>query len=203
MIVALRGSYVEYVLFTGVTEKYPLWFQQEIYYSIYTDENRYTFYVPREERSPDYYEKTLVEDYSVFVRKPNGDVHVTDYDTFNQIYISFKFDKFTNSGIAAEERDCIEYVECQAGVLPKGYPDWFYEYFTEAVNLPQDEMTFLFYNVDKRKIRIDSPLLETESSGICIDRHCVFLLNKAGEIKGMEYDIFLEYYDPEPQEEFK
>jgi hypothetical protein len=34
MKVALRDSYVEYVLFAGVTEKYPPWFEEELYDTI-------------------------------------------------------------------------------------------------------------------------------------------------------------------------
>src|SRR5437763_13558696 len=112
MRVALRGSYVEFVIFMGVTEKYPLWFEEELYECTYTDESRFTFWVPFNERNPDYYEKQLIEDYSVFLRKPNGEVHVTDYDIFTELYITFRYDAFTNSGRAALHEHCIEYVEC-------------------------------------------------------------------------------------------
>jgi hypothetical protein len=199
MRAALRGSYVEYVLFIGVTERYPLWFQAELYDSVYMDENRYTFYVPMHERTPDYYEKTLVEDYSVFLKKPNGDIHVTDYDIFNDLYVSFKSDTFTNSGLAAFEQDCIEYVECRPGVISSGYPDWFYEYFTEVLNFPKDEETIYLYDTDKHCLTATrGSLIATAGGEASVKTHCVFLRNKYGEIRGMEYKDFLKYYDPDP-----
>jgi hypothetical protein len=200
MRVALRGSYVEYVIFMGITEKYPLWFEHELSECVYEDESRYTFWTPMEERGPDYYEKQLVADYSVFLRKPNGEVHVTDYDTFSYLYVTFKYDAFTNSGIAALEGDCIDYVECQAGVLPAGYPEWFYAYFTEAFNYPQDEKTFFFYDTDKHVLTASRESMEITAGGdVIINEHCIFLHNRFGEIRGMTYREFLRYYDPDPQ----
>lgn len=169
----------------GTTEKYPRWFQKELDNTIYTDESRFTFYVSLEERNPDYYERKLIEDYSVFLRKPNGEVFLTNYETFSNLYIEFTYDAFTNSGIAAYEEDCIEYVECQGGILPAGYPSWFYEYFTEAVNLPIDNEFILFHD---------------SYGDVTVASHCVFLRNKVGEIKSMDYETFLKYYDPEPIE---
>jgi hypothetical protein len=182
MRAALRGTYVEFVLYMGITEKYPLWFEEEIYRNIYMDESRYTFWIPQEERRMDYYEKTLIEDYSVFLKKPNGEIHVTDYDVFQELYVAFQYDAFTNSGIAAFEDDCIDYVECQPGVLTAEYPLWFYEFFTEAVHLYQEDTTILFY----------------ENGEVTVNNHCVFLKNRYGEIKGMLYDEFLKYYDDNP-----
>lgn len=199
MIAALRGSYIEYVLFMGVTERYPLWFQKQLDSNIFTDESRYTFYVPIEERTSDYYEKILIEDYSVFLRKHNGDVHVTDYDTFCDLFDTFLYDSFTNSGIAALVEDCIEYVECRPGVLPAGYPEWFYEYFTEAINFPRDNETIYLYDEDLHCITAKrGSLLVPLSGSASVTEHCVFLRNKFGEIRGMRYDDFLKYYDPDP-----
>lgn len=181
MKVALHNSYVEYVCFMGITEKYPKWFQKEIYNNVLVDEDRYTFYVPEDLRSPDYHEKVLIEDYSVFIRKPNGEIFVTNFDIFNELYITFEYNAFTNSGLAAFEPDTIEYVECHPGILSAGYPDWFYDYFTEAVNFPE-ETIFMHDN-----------------GGVSVDHHCVFLCNKYGEIKHMEYRKFLKYYNPEPR----
>lgn len=186
MKAALRDSYLEYVYFTGVTERYPSWFAEELYYGGYMNENKYTFYVPLHQRSPDYYEKTLIEDYTVFLRKCDGSLHVTDYDTFKGLYTEFTYNRFYNCGIAAFDEDCIEYVECYPGVLPAGYPEWFYEYFTEAIILPQECEGFMLFSNDNT---------------VEVTDHCVFLLNKYGEIRGMYYDEFLKYYDPDPKED--
>jgi hypothetical protein len=199
MRVALRGSYIDFVIFMGLTEKYPLWFEEELYECTYTDESRYTFWVPYDERKPDYHDKQLIEDYSVFLRKPNGEVFVTDYDVFQGMYTTFTFSEFTHSGIAAFDADCIEYVECQAGVLPAGYPEWFYEFFTEAFNYPQDEKTYYFYDASKNTLKASRDALEVSAGGdVEVTEHCVFLRNKFGEIRGMLYDDFLKYYDPNP-----
>jgi hypothetical protein len=199
MRVALRNSYIEFVVYTGVAEKYPPWFAEELYAATYTDESRFTFWVPIHQRTPDYYEKELVEDYSIFLRKSNGELHVTDYDTFTDLYVVFKYNAFTNSGMAALEEDCIEYVEAQAGVLPAGYPEWFYEYFTEAINFPQDGETVYFFDDDENKLTASRGSITVTAGGeATITDHCVFLRNKFGEIRGMDYDKFLLYYDPEP-----
>lgn len=201
MNVALRGTYVEYVVYMGVTESYPRWFEKMLDEAIFTDESNYTFYVDRLERRPDYYEKQLIENYSVFLRKPNGEVHVTDYDVFTDLYTVFRWDYFTNSGIAALIGDCIEYVECKGGVLPAGYPNWFYEYFTEAFNYPQDEETVFIFDSEIHTLKASRNWLEATAGGyVTVTEHCVFLRNKHGEIRGMRYDDFLKYYDPEPRE---
>jgi hypothetical protein len=183
MKAALRGSYVDFVCFMGITEKYPLWFEEELYECVYMDDSRYTFWTPDGERKPDYYEKQLVEDYTVFLRKPNGEVHVTDYEVVQYLYITFQYDITTNSGIMALQDDCIDYVECIGGVLSAEYPNWFYEYFTEAVHFPRNGESILVY----------------ENGEYSVDNHCVFLKNRFGEIKGMYYDDFLKYYDPCPK----
>lgn len=199
MNVALRGSYVEYVIFAGVTEKYPLWFEEEMYDTVSLDESRYTFWVHRDERNMAYYEKQLVEDYSVFLRKPDGEVHVTDWDVFSELYLAFTYSEFTHSGIAALRDDTIEYVEAQAGSLPLGYPEWFYEHFTEAFNYPQDEKTFFFFDTNKHALKASRDSMEITAGGdVTIREHCVFLRNKFGEIRGMTYNQFLRHYDPEP-----
>jgi hypothetical protein len=201
MKAALRDSYVEYVYFMGITEKYPPWFEEELYRGIYMDENRYTFYVPLQERSPDYYEKTLVEDYTVFLRKTTGEIHVTDYDVFKAMYSIFTYNAFYNCGVAAFDEDCIEFVECFPGVIPAGYPEWFYEYFTEAVNIPNNEETIFLYDTDKHRLTASKgSFMEIDTKGgVSVTDHCVFLRNRFGEIRGMLYDDFFKYYDPEPK----
>lgn len=181
MWVALRNSYIEFVTYQGLTEKYPPWFIEEMYECIHMDESRYTFWVSDALRKPDYYDKQLVEDYSVFLRKPNGEVYVTDWDIFTKLYMTFKYDQFMNSGIAALRDDCIEYVECEPGILTREYPLWFYEHFTEAVNFPQEE-TILF----------------SVNGEVVVNQRCIFLRNKYGEIKGMSYGDFIKYYDDSP-----
>lgn len=200
MIAALNGKYVEYVCYMGVTEKYPQWFEEELYDSVYLDEDRYTFWQPEWGRDVDYYDKTLVEDYSVFIRKPNGEIHVTDYDVFKDLYTTFTYSAFTNSGIAAFNEDCIEFVECHGGILPAGYPEWFYEYFTEAINFPTHRETVYVLNEDV-KITSSRDFLEISIDGdVTVVQHCVFLRNRFGEIRGMTYSEFKRYYDDNPIE---
>jgi len=203
MRVALRDSYVEFVIFQGITEKYPPWFEQEIERCIYMDESRFTFWIPQEERRPDYFEKELVEEFSVFLRKPNGEIHVTDYDVFSDLYSAFRFSTFTNSGLAALQSDCIDYVECKPGEIPEWYPypTWFYEYFTESFNFPQDDETIFIYDEKERNLTATRGSIVVSAGGSAtVKEHCVFLRNKFGEIRGMRYDEFLKYYDPEPNE---
>lgn len=198
--VALRGCYVEVVFFMGVNETYPHWFADELYNSIFTDEHRYTFWVPREERTPLYYEKQLVEDYSVFLRKPDGTIHVTDYDVFTSLYHTFRYDAFTNSGLAALNDDCIEYVECHEGALTGSYPEWFEIFFTEAINFPPDGGSILIYNNKERFLTASrESLIDVGPHGdISVNCHCVFLWNKFGEIRGLSWGEFLRFYDPDP-----
>lgn len=199
MKVGLKGSYIEYVEYMGINDNYPDWFNEVLYDCITSDENRFTFYVPKDNRKPDYHEKALVEDYSVFLRKPNGDIHLTDYDAFRETYTIFRFDAFTNSGIAAFTPDTIEYVECQPGYLNTGYPDWFYEYFTESITFPGYQETIFLYDDTQHKLIADkSSLFDSSNGQVSVITHCVFLKNKYGEIKGMDYDTFLKYYDPDP-----
>ena len=203
MKVALRGSYMEFVVFQGITEKYPLWFHKEIDRNIYMDESRYTFWIPMEERKPDYYEKQLIEEYSVFLRKPNGDIHVTDYDAFDSLYFMYEFSTLTNSGLAALKADSIEYVECEPGRIPDyyPYPTWFYEYFTEAFNYPQDNETIFIYDEQERTLTASRDCIKIPAGGSAtVTEHCVFLRNRFGEIRAMRYDEFLKYYDPSPNE---
>lgn len=199
MRAAIRGSYVEFVIFNGVTERYPTWFIEELYDCTFVDESRFTFWVPSDERRIDYYEKQLVEDYSVFIRKTDGEIHVTDYDIFHTLYTTFRYDSFTNSGIAAFNEDCIEYVECSGGVLAKEYPSWFYEFFTEAVHFPQGESIF-FNNHNTSSGLERGPFLEVNDDGeVTVDERSVFLRNKVGEIKGMLYSNFIKWYDDDPK----
>ena len=202
MRAALRGSYVDYVIYKGVTEKYPSWFAEELYDSIMIDESRYTFWLHKDERTLEYYEKQLIDDYSVILRKPNGEIFVTDYDIFTDLYIVFRYDGFTNSGLAAYEEDCIEYVECVGGVLPDGYPAWFYEYFTEALNYPEDDETLFFYDPDVKEVKASRNGIDVSVSGdVTVRGHCVFLRNRYGEIRGMAYTEFEQYYDTNPETE--
>lgn len=183
MIAALRDSYVEAVFFMGINERYPHWFAEELYNCTFTDESRFTFWVPEHDRRPDYHEKELVEDYSVFLRKSNGEIHLTNYDVVDELYCIFRSDRFDNSALLALNDDVIEYVECHGGHVVSGYPEWFYEYFTEAVNFPSEE---------------ESIFLDNENGDITITEHCVFLRNKFGEIRVVDYTTFIKYYDPDP-----
>jgi len=187
MKAALRGSYIEFVIFAGDNELYPMWFAEEIYDSTFTDESRFTFWVCRGERRPDYYEKQLIEEYSVILKKPTGELHVTSYEAFTELYSTFVYCEFLHCGIAALRDDCIEYVDIIGGRLPDKYPDWFYEYYTESVNFSQEGETILINNYGQDQVSVT--------------KRCVFLRNKLGEIRGMDYDIFLKYYDPSPQQE--
>lgn len=186
----------------GITETYPRWFREEVMDNIFMDSNRFTFWTFEEERSFDYYEKELVEVYSVFLRKPDGDLKLTDYDTFEKLYRTLTYEDFSNSGIAAFEEDCIEYVECQPGVLSSEYPDWFYEYFTESIHLPNEETIFIFdtysattpissHNLNSNVIEH----LNEEIGQVSIDHHCVFLRNYLGEIRHMRYEDFEKFYN--------
>lgn len=201
MRAALKDSYVDFIIYMGMSEKYPLWFEEELYDCTYTDESRFTFWVNKEDRRPDYYEKQLIEDYTVFLRNSDGEVHVTDYDVFQNLYITFRYDAFTNSGIAAFETDSIEYVECTGGMLSVSYPAWFYEYFTESVNLPNEETMFFREEPSTNISVVRGPFMDIdEYGGVSVDDHCVFLRNKFGEIKGMLYDDFKKWYDDDPED---
>jgi hypothetical protein len=182
MLAALRGHYVQFVVFMGVSEKYPEWFIEEIANRIFVNESRFSFWTSPPERSCDYYEKELIETYSIVLRKPNGETHIAEIDTFNNMYHVFKYDQLENGGVAAFNEDVIEYVECFGGGLIDTYPKWFYEYFTEALNNPKDDESFLF--------SIDG------LGHITIKERCVFLRNRFGEIRQMSYGNFLKYYDP-------
>ena len=183
MRAALHGSYVEYVIFTGIAEMYPMWFEEQLYECTYTDESRFTFWVNREERRPDYHEKQLIEEYSVILRKSNGEVHVTDQDVFSTLYTTFVYDGFTNSGIAAFSNDCIEYVDCKPGMLLGKYPHWFYEYFTEAIVLPNE---------------FEGYMLLADHDEVEVIEHCVVLRNRFNEIRTTTYESFIKHYDPNP-----
>lgn len=201
MKAAIRGSYVEVVFFMGINERYPLWFEQELYNNIFMDSDRYTFWVPHHERRVDFYEKTLVEDYSVFIRKPNGDIHVTDYDAFTDLYHLFRLDNFTNSGLAALQEDTIDYVECHGGELTRGYPEWFEQHFSEAVNIPQEDETIFFYSSNYGDVEIvvkDDSIFVSVDGSMSITSRCVFLCNKYGEIRGISWGEFVRFYDPDP-----
>ena len=180
MKAALRDSYVDYVIFMGTTERYPLWFKRLLEDCTYTDESRFTIWVDKEERRPDYYEKQLIEDYTVIIRKPNGDIHLTDYDVFQNLYITFIYDAFNNSGLAAYEDDTIEYVEFHPGVHPSKYPEWFYEYYTEVINFPPSDEGIILLN---------------NNESLELNEHAVVLRNRFGEIRIMPYSNFKKYYD--------
>ena len=86
MKAALRGKYLDVVFYMGPNERYPDWFCEEIHNAIISDESNYTYWVDTHCRKPDYYEKQLVEDYSVFLRKENGEICVTNYDVLDELY---------------------------------------------------------------------------------------------------------------------
>lgn len=179
---AIRGSYLEVVFFMGTNEHYPDWFVEEIYNKVIIDESNYTSYVHHDERTWEYHEKQLISDYTVFLRKSNGEIHICDLDVFNDMYEEFRYDRFTNSGLAAFHEDVMDYVECQGGNVLSGYPDWFYEAMTEAINIPGEESIFI----------------DSSDKEICITDHCVFLRNKFGEIKIISWESFVKFYDHDP-----
>lgn len=183
MFAALRDNYLQYVIFMGVSEQYPDWFVEEVASRVFIDESRFCFWVPPQERAPDYHEKELIETYSIVVRKYTGEIHVLDVDTFNDLYTIFEYDQFLNGGIAAFNEDVIEYTTCIGGSPIDRYPAWFYEYFTEAVNNPKDGETYLFSVDGFGNITVK-------------EERCVFLRNRFGEIRYVSYGNFLKYYDP-------
>ena len=182
MFAALRGHYVQFVVFMGLAEPYPEWFIEEVSDRAFINESRFCFWTPPQEREADYYEKELIETFSVVVRKSNGDTHITEIDTFNDMYRVFTYDHGINGGIAAFNEDVIEYVECFGGGLIDMYPEWFYEHFTELLNNPKDNESYLF-NIDGL-------------GHITIKERCVVLRNRFGEVRQMSYGNFLKYYDP-------
>lgn len=203
MKAALRGSYLEFVIFKGFNEPYPMWFAEEIYCNAFFEESQFTTWLSKEERSVDYHEKTLISNDSVCLRKSSGELFVTNMDLFTEHYTTFTFSNLTNSGIAAFDPDCIEYVECNGGIYSDEYPEWFYECYTEMVNFPHVETVFLHerpikvapcHGIGKRRY-------EEVSTGTPVTNHSVFLRNKFGEIKRMDYSIFVKYYDPFPKME--
>lgn len=202
MRAVLHGGWVDYVIYMGITENYPDWFNKEVLNDIYMDESRFTMWQPEEERSWDYYEKDCIESDSVFLRKPNGEIFMTSKYVFDQLYVIFLYDGFSNYGVAAYRDDCIEYVECQPGVVSADHPDWFYEYFTEAVHFQdQKESIFIFDRSSPVVIGSSSNgviSLTGDVGQISVDSHCVFLRNFLGEIKHMEYSDFLKHYHPGP-----
>lgn len=202
----MHGSEVDFVIYRGITERYSKWFVREVLDSIYMDEYRYTFWVPEDERPYHYYEMTLVESDSVFLRKTNGEVFCTTMHVFENLYDIFFYDGFTNSGVAAFDEDCIDYVECEPGVLSAEYPDWFYEYFTEAVHFPPDNESIFIYDTGYTT----KPIFNSSGSTVVIEplnatqgqasvtEHCVFLKNRFGEIRAMSFEDFTKYYNTGP-----
>lgn len=185
MKAARRGSYLEVAYFMGTTERYPYWFAEELYDAIFSNESRYSFWVDRYSRRPDYNEKILIEDYSVFLRKEDGTIFVANYDLLDEMYTIFRTDKFTNSGLVAFNEDVIDYVECHGGNMHYGLDDdWFYEFFTESVNNPSSEETVFFS--------------ANSEGGITVHEHCAVLINKYGEIRVLDWRTFLKHYDPDP-----
>lgn len=176
---SLKEGVVDYVIFSGEHEQYPRWFKEEVLDGILVDESRYTRYIPRPERAIDYYDKTIVEHYSVFLRKPeSNDIHCTSYDVFEDMYISLEYNPRTNSGIAAFREDTIEIVECFGG-MPYAYPSWFYDYFSDGITIQSHDETILFYGDDRE---------------ISVKGHCYFLRNQKGQIAFMDHDTFDRYY---------
>ena len=203
MRAALRGSFVDYVIFTGMTERYPLWFEREVFDSIYMDEHRYTFWMPEDERPYNYHDMVLVETDSIFLRKENGEVFCTSKYVFENLYDIFYYDGYTNSGVAAFGEDCIDYVECSPGVLSKEYPDWFYEYFTESIHFPPDNESIFIYSKDKKIFKSDNPnldilKLDSTQCQVSITEHAVFLRNRFGEIRATSLMGFHKHYDTRP-----
>lgn len=177
-IAALKEGVVDYVIFAGDHEQYPRWFREEVLDGILVDENRYTRYIPRPERSVDYYDKTLVENDTVFLRKPTLEVHCVSYDIFEELYIPLESNPRTNSGMAAFREDTIEVVECHGGV-PMSYPGWFYDYFSDGIVIQGTDQTILFYGEERE---------------ITVEGHCYFLRNRMGQIAHMDHETFSKYF---------
>lgn len=176
---SLKEGVVDYVIFAGENEQYPAWFKEEVIDGILVDENRYTRYIPKPERAIDYYDKTMVEYDSVFLRKPGSkDIHCTSYDVFEDLYISLEVNPRTNSGIAAFREDTIEIVECFGG-MPSAYPSWFYDYFSDGIVIEGHDETILFYGDDRE---------------LSVVGHCYFLRNQRGQIAFMDHETFDKYY---------
>ena len=216
MLAVLHGGTVEYVIYMGMSEKYPKWFKREVLDDISMDAHRYTTWLPREERPWDYYEKTLVENFSVFIKKENGDLHCTDYDIFTKLYKTLSYFSFTNSGTAAYKEDCIDCVILEPGVLCEEYPNWFYEFFTESVTFPNEDESILVYDlwsyggckeplngvIKFQTKNEDKNHILTDGLGyISIYEKSVFLKNKFGEIRHMDYVDFIRHYDLGPDDE--
>ena len=179
VVAALREGVVSYVIYEGENEQYPRWFREEVLDGILVDESRYTRYIPRPERCVDYYDKTVVEHDTVFLRKPkSGDIHCTTYETFEDLYIPMDVNPRTNSGVAAFREDAIEVVECHGG-LPEAYPLWFYNFFSDGRVIKDSEETILFYGDDRE---------------ISITGLSYFLRNKEGKIAHMDHETFNRYY---------
>ena len=178
-VASLKEGVVDFVIFAGQDEQYPAWFKREVLDGILVDESRYTRYIPKADRAMDYYDKTMVEYDSVFLRKPaSGDIHCTPYDVFEDLYIQLEVNNRTNSGQAAFREDTIEIVECHGG-LPGSYPSWFYDYFSDGIVIQSLDETILFYGDDRE---------------ISVEGHCYFLRNKQGQIAFMDHDTFQKYY---------
>lgn len=182
MLAALIGHYVDFVVFMGVAEPCPTWFIEEVADRVFVNESRFTFWTPAPERGTDYYEKELIETYSIVVRKCSGETHVMSIDTFDSLYRVFTYNQNVHGGVAAFNDDIIEYVECIGGSLIDDYPEWFYEYFTESLNNPKDNESYL-YSIGGL-------------GQITIKERCVVLRNRFGLIRTMSYPDFLRYYDP-------
>lgn len=182
MWAALRGHYVQFVIFMGLVERYPDWFNEEIAQRAFIDESRFCFWTSPPERLTDYYERELIETASVVLRKDNGDHHLTDVTIFEDMYHVFSYDHSINGGVAAFNEDVIEYVECVGGMVLDNYPDWFYEYFTESQNNPKEGETYLF-SVDNLGY-------------MTVKDRCVVLRNRFGEIRQTTYNDFIRHYDP-------
>lgn len=131
--------------------------------------------------------------YSVTIETTDGRVRRTSKKTFDSLY--HRLDDYT----AALKEDCIEYVECMGGCLPDLYlyPTWFYELFSESVNLPDDGKTILYCNGEEECIMISkrSSLQVNIDGDIVISSHSAFLCNRFGEVMGMDYFDFVKLYD--------
>ncbi len=201
MKAAIRDSYVDVVYYMGHNEAYPDWFHEELYDAVFTDEFGTSYWINRWTKKrkisekieyerqqvfsyvDKYKEVVLVEDYSIFIKKSNGEIFVTNYDIFDELYTVFRFDRFNNSGLAAFNEDVINYVECHGGIGVTGYPEWFYEFFTESVNNPKHN---------------ESIYISDNNGELVVTDHCAVLQNSFGEIMVIDWVKFLEYYDPDP-----
>lgn len=140
MLACREFGVVQYVLWVGETGPYPKWFVDFMVSNVfYTDEFRYTYYQPEDERSVTYHDEILVDDYSVFINK-NGEIFCTHYDSFEKLYHTVQEWPGHNGGVAFYKEDSIEYRLLDLD--PDGYPEYPSWVYTNMYGVTNREVTF-------------------------------------------------------------